>query len=92
MRQRILRRKRRINFDPNVRYFKPQGIPMTELEEIVLHSDELEAIRLHDHMGLDQNQTAEKMDISQPTVTRILNSAYKKIADAITNGKAIRIE
>ena len=42
--------------------------------------------------GLEQTKAAEKMKISQPTFARILDSAYKKIADALIKGKAIRIE
>jgi len=81
-----------MRFKPNVYYFKPQGIPLRMLEEVVLLSDELEAIKLHDVDGLEQIDAAKKMNISQPTFGRILDSAYKKIAEAIIKGKAIRIE
>ncbi len=81
-----------LRFRPNVYYFKPQGIPLRMLEEVALLSDELEAIKLHDVDGLEQIDAAKKMNISQPTFGRILNSAYKKIAEAIIKGKAIRIE
>jgi predicted DNA-binding protein (UPF0251 family) len=79
-------------FNPKVCYFKPQGIPLRELEEVVLIPSEVEALRLHDVDGLEQIDAAKKMEISQPTFGRILNSAYKKIAHALINGKAIRIE
>lgn len=85
------RKPRRIRFRPNVYYFKPQGIPMRSLDEIVLFPDELEAIKLSGVDGLDQNQAAIKMNISQPTFGRILNRAYRKLALAITHGKAIKI-
>jgi len=62
------------------------------LEEVVLRADELEALKLYDVDGLEQTKAAEKMKISQPTFARILDSAYKKIADALIKGKAIRIE
>jgi len=62
------------------------------LEEIVLSPDELEALKLYDVDCLEQTKAAEKMKISQPTFARILDSAYKKIADALVKGKAIRIE
>jgi len=65
---------------------------MRDLEETVLTVDEFEAIRLKDLEGLDQANAAEKMKISQPTFFRLLDSARKKIADALVNGKAIRIE
>jgi len=83
---------RRVWFEPNVTYFKPAGIPVRELEEIILTVDEFEAIRLKDLEGLEQEEAAKKMNISQPTFFRLLDSARKKIADAMVNGKAIRIE
>lgn len=80
------------NFKPGVYYFKPQGIPMQFLEEVVLMSDEVEAIKLYDVDELEQIDAAKKMKISQPTFARILASARKKITEAIIKGKAIRIE
>jgi len=81
-----------VRFNPDVIYFKPQGISLRMLEEVVLRADELEALKLYDVDGLEQTKAAEKMKISQPTFARILDSAYKKIADALIKGKAIRIE
>jgi uncharacterized protein len=83
---------RHIGFDPTTTYYKPRGIPMRFLEEISLELDELEAIRLKDHEGLYQDAAAEKMKISRQTFGRILESAHKKIAEALIYGKAIRIE
>ncbi len=65
---------------------------MIELEEVILELDEFEAIRLSDFEGLTQEKAAEKMKVSQPTFNRILSSARRKIADALVNGKAIRIQ
>ncbi len=65
---------------------------MPEPEEMVLTVDEFEAVRLKDLEGLDQGVCAEKMDISQPTFHRLVISARKKIADALTHGKSIKIE
>ena len=84
--------KRRIRFNPDVYYFKPRGIPLRDLEEVVINPDELEAIKLHDLDGLDQTQAALKMGVSQPTFARTLDKAYKTIAEALIKGKAIRIE
>lgn len=81
-----------LRFKPNIYYFKPRGVPLRELEEIILQPDELEALKLHDIDGLEQKKAAKKMKISQPTFARTLDSAYKKIAQAIIKGKAIRIE
>ncbi|OIO41142.1 hypothetical protein CO154_01535 [Candidatus Pacearchaeota archaeon CG_4_9_14_3_um_filter_31_7] len=82
---------RRIRFQPNVRYFKPQGIPLRLLNEEILTFEEIEAVRLKDLEGLKQENCAKKMNISQPTFHRLVLSARKKIADAIINGKAIKI-
>jgi predicted DNA-binding protein (UPF0251 family) len=65
---------------------------MHDLKDSVLTVGEFEAIRLKDLEGLDQEQAAKKMNISQPTFHRLLLSARKKISDAIVNGKAIKIE
>ncbi|MBU0708936.1 DUF134 domain-containing protein [Patescibacteria group bacterium] len=86
------RKPRYLQFRPSVYYFKPRGIPLRVLEEVVIHPDELEALKLHDVDGLEQIKAAEKMKISQPTFGRTLDSVYKKVADGIINGKAIRIE
>ena len=83
---------RRLRFQPDVLYFKPQGVPLHQLEEIVLLPDELEALKLYEIDGLEQTKAAEKMNISQPTFARILDSAQKKVAEAIIKGKAIKIE
>lgn len=83
---------RRVGFEPGVTYFKPRGIPISELEESRLTVDEFEAVRLKDLEGLEQEEAAKKMNISQPTFHRLVLSARKKIADAIVNGKAIKIE
>jgi uncharacterized protein len=84
--------QRRIGYNPEIVHFKPAGVTLRELEEVVLRADELEAIRLKDFEGFDQEKAASKMKISQPTLHRALLSARKKIADALVNGKAIRIE
>ena len=82
---------RRTRFNPETTYFKPQGIPMRNLEEIQLEKDELEAIKLIDFENLSQTEAGEKMNISQSTLSRILKSARNKIAEAIIKGKAIRL-
>ena len=82
---------RRVDCLPGATYFKPAGIPLRDLEEICLSVEEAEAIRLKDLEGLEQEQGAERMNISRPTFQRILASARRKIADALLNGKAVRI-
>ena len=83
---------RRIGFVPGVTYFKPAGIPLRELEEVIIALDEIEALRLADLNGLYQEQAAEKMKISRATFARIVESARKKVADALINGRALRLE
>jgi uncharacterized protein len=85
-------RARKISFDSNVIYFKPAGVPLRDLEEIIITFEEAESLRLKDVEELNQEECAKKMGISQPTFFRVLNSARKKVSDAIVNGKAIKIE
>ena len=80
-----------IKFEPNILYFKPQGVPMRDLQVVELSLEEIEAYRLRHISNLEQKDSAEKMHTSTSTYQRILNSAYAKIADALINGKAIKI-
>ena len=82
---------RRIKFSPNVTYFKPRAVPLSILDEVDLGVDEIEAIRLCDFKQQDQVEAAKKMKVSQSTLQRILASAHKKIAEALIEGKAIKI-
>ncbi len=83
---------RRVDFIPQVTYFKPDGIPSGRLNEVCLSVEEAEAVRLKDLERLEQEQCAQEMHISRTTFHRILVLARQKIADALLNGKAIRIE
>ena len=83
---------RRVGFVPRITYFKPSGVPLALLQEIHLSVEEVEAIRLKDIEGLEQEQCAQRMNVSRTTFSRVLNSARQKMADALLNGKAIRIE
>lgn len=82
---------RRIKFNPGITYFKPQGVPMKDLEIVELTTEEVEALRLRNIQDLEQEEAAQKMNTSQSTFQRILSSAYKKITKALTEGKAIKI-
>lgn len=83
--------KRLINSDLNATYFKPRAIPLSKLEEVELGADELEAIKLCDLLKLGQVTSAEKMGVSQSTFQRIITSARSKTAEALTEGKAIKV-
>jgi predicted DNA-binding protein (UPF0251 family) len=83
---------RRVDFVPQITYFKPTGVPVAHLQEVRLSVEEAEAIRLKDLQGLEQEECAQKMNISRTTFARLLGSARERMADALLNGKAIRIE
>jgi predicted DNA-binding protein (UPF0251 family)/predicted Fe-Mo cluster-binding NifX family protein len=83
---------RRVCGNPQADYFKPRGVPLTNLEEIVITLDEFEAVRLADLEGLYQEDAAKKMNVSRQTFGNIIESAHKKIADAIINARALRIK
>jgi len=83
---------RKVEFIPNVQYFAPSDIDAALLQENILLIEELEAIRLKDLDGMEQEDCADKMEVSRQTFQRILNVAREKIADSLINGKAIRIE
>lgn len=85
------RKRRRVRGRPNSSYFKPAGIKMQNLVETILSLEEFEAIRLIDLKKIPQREAGKKMQISQSTLSRILSSARKKLADAVINGKAIKI-
>jgi len=72
-------------------FFKPRGVPLHALDEVALELDELEALRLADLNGLYQAEVAVQMGVSRQTVGNILTRAHSKIADALLNGKALRI-
>jgi len=87
-----LPKRRRVAFMPEITYFSPSGISSGAVEEVCLSVEEVEAIRLKDLEGLEQEECAERMHISRPTFHRVLGAARQKVADALLNGRAIRIE
>jgi hypothetical protein len=86
------KKTRWIKQKPGERCFKPLCRPLSKLENVYLTLDEFEAVRLACLEGLKQVDAAKRMKISRPTFSRIETSAHKKIADALVNVKAIRIE
>lgn len=83
---------RRIAFMPESSYFVPVGKAKCEIEEIILKVEELEAMRLKDIEHLSQEECAEKMHVSRQTFQLIIDDARTKVAEALTMGKAIRIQ
>jgi uncharacterized protein len=83
---------RRVGHEPPCAVFKPAGVAARLLEEIVLTLDEFEALRLADLNGLYQEQAAASMNVSRQTFGRIIDGARRKTAEALIQGKALRIE
>lgn len=83
---------KRVQALPGVTYFKPRAVPLSLLEEVVLGVDELEALRLADAEGLYHQDAATRMQISRPTFSRLLGAARRKVARALVQGHALRIE
>jgi len=86
------KKSRCINCRPDASYFKPKGIPLIHLEEILLSLDELEALRLADYEGHYHEEAAREMKVSRATFGRIVNEARRKVAEALVRGKALKIE
>lgn len=86
------KRERQVSSAPTVTYFKPRGVPMTELQEVRLTVEGLEAIRLADESGLTQAEAAEAMGVSRHTFGRVLAEARRTVAAALVHGRALRIE
>jgi len=83
---------RRVSGKPAAPVFKPAGVPLREIEEVLMTLDEFEALRLADLDGLYQEEAAGRMNVSRPTFSRIVDSARRKVADALVHGKALRME
>jgi predicted DNA-binding protein (UPF0251 family) len=86
------KRHRLVTKEPPVSVYKPAGIPVRELEEILISIDEYEALRLADFEGLSQRDASTAMHISQPTFNRVLSSARHKVASGLVQGFVLRIE
>jgi uncharacterized protein len=85
-------RNRKIVDPPKMNGFKPFGMPLCKKKSVKLQFDEYESFKLVEYENLSQDLAAFKMEISRPTLTRIYNSALKKIAKAFVEGLAIEIE
>jgi predicted DNA-binding protein (UPF0251 family) len=83
---------RRIFIPPRFLHFKPVGVPRRLLGSVRMTVDEIEAIRLADHEGLDHLPAAERMGISRPTFTRLLDAARAKLAHCVIEGNELIIE
>lgn len=86
------RKRRRIEGTYGVTLFKPCGVPLGELTGVAVPVDGIEAMRLVDAEGLSQEEAASRMEISAPTLCRILAQARSAVARALAGGMAIRID
>ena len=86
------RKLRFVEGRPIVDAFIPNRFPPWGEEEIVLSVEGLEAIRLSDFQGLDQETAANMMNVSRQTFGRILGEARGIVAEALVMGKVLRIE
>ena len=82
-------RCRRIGRLPEFRSFSPDDV--SDVENVVMSVDEFESLRLMDAEGLTQEECAVRMNIARTTVTAIYESARKKVADVLVNGKRLLI-
>lgn len=81
-----------VETEPGVTFFKPRGIPLRSLQQVVITVDELEAMRLADFLEMTQEEVAQRMQVSRPTVTRMLSRVHRAVAEALVHGKAICIQ
>ncbi|NLZ24219.1 DUF134 domain-containing protein [Candidatus Dojkabacteria bacterium] len=72
-------------------YFKPRGIPLSQLEEIHITDEELETLRLRYIEKREQTEAAKQMGISQSQYQRDLSSVLEKISRALIEGYAISV-
>jgi len=86
------KRYRKIMMPPMMEGFKPFGIPVRQIEKVILLFEEYEAIRLCDYENLTQEEAAERMHISRPTFNRLYNQARDTIAKAFIEGRMIMIQ
>lgn len=83
---------RKVGYMPENLAFKPTCVNIEEVETVILNIDEFETVRLADYEELYFEDAAEKMGVSRQTFGNILKSAHKKIAEALINGKTLKIE
>jgi uncharacterized protein len=85
------RKRRQIGQPPKASYFKPRGVPLSQLREVLLPLEGLEALRLAEVEGLEQGAAARRMGVSRPTFSRVLAQARQRVALALVKGWALRI-
>lgn len=72
--------------------FKPVGIPLTELEQIVMAHDEFDALNLCDGQRMTQEQAGKHMGVSRGTIQRLVTSGRQKMAAVLSSKQALVID
>ncbi len=85
-------KKRSVHYPPVYSEFKPTGVRARLLDKLELTLDEFEAIRLADYQGMDHNESAEKMEISRSTFSRLVERARRKVGAFLIEGKHLQID
>lgn len=80
-----------VEFEPEVTWFVPSSRPAGVVDAVILTVDELEALRLKDVEGLEQEACAQRMNLAQSSFQRLLAAARQKVAGALVAGKAIQV-
>lgn len=62
------------------------------MDTVIITLEELEAIRLVDYEGMNQEEAAAQMGVSRKTLWNDLKRGRKNVANALIHGRAIRIE
>jgi predicted DNA-binding protein (UPF0251 family) len=86
------RKRRTIARTPRPAIYKPAGVPLEGLRQVLLMADELEALRLSHLEGLSQSEAAERMGVSRSTFQRTLERAHRQVSLALVEGQALRLE
>jgi predicted DNA-binding protein (UPF0251 family) len=86
------RKRRHLSREPRPAVYKPSGVPLSNLRQVLLRADELEALRLADLEGLSQAEAAQLMGISRSTFQRTLEHAHRQAALALVEGQALCLE
>lgn len=71
--------------------FKPNGVPLAQLNKVELLAEELEALRLADLEDLSQAEAAASMGVSRQTFGNIVKRARAKVAQSLVNGQALML-
>lgn len=86
------KKRRKVCCRPGARVYKPRGIPLRELSMTELGADELEALHLADVLGLHHEEAGGRMGVSRATFGRIVESARRKVAEALVGGHGIELK